>query len=114
MAVIDDFKARFPEFDTDEVDTYLPTLIGLWEYYWGGEYEDEGVEIVLNLLAHMLVQETASGTGALKDETSKSVGNVSASYSIKTNSERSLWFRATRYGMAYLLLTMHDHGGSFV
>lgn len=96
MTVIEDFKTRFPEFDTDEVDTYLPTLIGLWEYYWGGEYEDAGVETVLNLLAHMLIQETDAGSGALKDETSKSVGNVSASYSIKTESERALWFRATK------------------
>lgn len=114
MTVIEDFKTRFPEFDTDEVDTYLPTLIGLWEYYWGGEYEDAGVETVLNFLAHMLIQETDAGSGALKDETSKSVGNVSASYSIKTESERALWFRATRYGMRFLLLTMHDHGGRFV
>jgi len=114
MTVIDDFKARFPEFDTTEVDTYLPTLIELWTCYWGGTYVDCGVEVVLNLLAHMFVQEIAGGSGALKDETSKSVGNVSASYSIKTESERSLWFRATRYGMRFLLLTMHDHGGYFV
>ena len=114
MAIIDDFKTRFPEFDTDEVDTYLPTQIELWPYFWGGEYEDAGVETVLNLLAHLLVQETSPGSGALKDETSKSVGSVSASYGLKTNSERGLWFRSTKYGMRFLIMTMHHHGGYFV
>lgn len=114
MTVIADFKTRFPEFSTSQVDTYLPIQIELWPCFWGGDYEDCGVEIVLNLLAHLLVQETTSGTGALKDENSKSVGNVSASYNIETKSERALWFRSTKYGMKFLLLTMHDHGGSFV
>ena len=114
MAVIDDFKARFPEFDTTEVDTYLPTQILLWPYFWGGDYEDSGVEIVLNLLAHLLTQETTVDSGALKDETSKSVGSISASYGLETKSERALWFRATKYGMKFLLLTMHYHGGQFV
>lgn len=114
MTVIADFKTRFPEFDTDEVDTYLPTQIELWPCYWGGEYEDCGVEIVLNLLAHLFVQETSSGSGALKDENSKSVGNVSASYNIETKSERALWFRSTKYGIRFLLLTQYNHGGYFV
>ena len=114
MAVIDDFKTRFPEFSTADVNTYLPTQIGLWEYYWGGLYEDEGVEVVLNLLAHLLVQEISAGSGALKDEASKSVGSISVSFNLKTDSERALWFRATKYGMRFLLLTMHNHGGHFV
>jgi len=114
MAIIDDFKTRFPEFETSDVDTYLPTQILLWEYFWGGDYEAAGVETVLNLLAHLLTQEITADNGALKDETSKSVGSVSASYGLATKSERALWYRSTKYGMKFLLLTMHYHGGYFV
>jgi len=114
MAIIDDFKTRFPGFDTTEVDTYLPAQIEIYPCFYGGLYEDCGAEIILNLLAHMLTQETSAGSGALKDEASKSVGSVSVSYGLATNSERGLWFRSTKYGMRYLLLTMHNRGGFFV
>lgn len=114
MTVIEDFKTRFPEFDTTEVDTYLPTQIEIYPCFYGGLYEDCGVEIILNLLAHMLTQETADGVESLKSENSKSVGSVSVSYGLETKSERGLWFRSTKYGMRYLLLTRYNHGGQFV
>lgn len=115
MTIIVDFKARFPEFDETVVDTYLPTLIDVYPCYYVGEYTGCGVEIILNLLAHMLVQETSSGSASLKDESSKSVGNVSVSFGLaETKMERNAWFRSTRYGMRYLILTAHNHGGVFV
>ncbi len=114
MAILDDFKARFPEFDTTQVDTFLPTQIEVYPYYWGGEYTGRGVEIVLNLLAHLLVQATSDGTGALQAASSKSVGSVSVGYNLQTRSERELWFRSTQYGMRFLFLTMYDRGGCFV
>ena len=116
MAVIDDFKARFPEISTSDVDTYLPALIEVYTYYYGGEYKDEGVEIILNLLAHLLIQQTSSGTSSIKEESSKGVGSVSVSYASTsaTSSDKIAWFRGTRYGVAYLLLTARFQGAYFV
>jgi len=36
MAVSDDFKSRFPEFDAVTVDQYIPILEPVWPSYWGG------------------------------------------------------------------------------
>lgn len=117
MALIDDFKARFPEFDTSTVDTYIPILEPIWPCYWGGQYTAPcGQEIVLNLLAHMLTSEISAGAETLKTVNSKSVGNVSVSYSegYAATSERNAWLKTTKYGMRYLLLTSRRQGAVFV
>jgi hypothetical protein len=115
MSVIDDFKARFPEFDADTVDSSLPALEDVWPCYWGGNYEDCGKEIVLNLLAHLLVVHTKPGSGNPKSEQSKSVGNVSVSYGEYTpNNNRMAWFKTTKYGSQYLMLTRKRQGAFFV
>jgi hypothetical protein len=117
MAIIDDFKARFPEFDTATVDQYIPILEGVWPCYYGGQYTDEcGQEIVLNLLAHMLVIEASPGSGNVKSTQSRTVGNVSIAYSqgYAPTSERNDWLSRTKYGMRYLLLTRRRQGGVFV
>jgi len=36
MAVSDDFKSRFPEFDAVTVDQYIPILEPVWPSYWVG------------------------------------------------------------------------------
>ena len=119
MALIDDFKTRFPEFDTDIVDTYLPLLENVWQYYWQGSYTGSGVEIVLNLLGHLMIQEAASAASTdgspAKDIASKAVGSVSISYATaQSKSVRDEWLKSTVYGMRYLWLVMHNHGGVFV
>ena len=117
MALIDDFKTRFPEFDTATVDQYLPILEPLWPCYWGGNYTEAcGQEIVLNLIGHLLVVETSAGSGNVKSAQSKSVGSVSVSYSqsVAPSSERKSWLNTTKYGMRYLLLTSRSAGGVFV
>jgi hypothetical protein len=117
MALIDDFKTRFPAFDTAVVDQYLPILVPVWPCYYGGTYDDTcEQEIILNLIAHLLVTETIAGNGNVKSTSSQSVGNVSVSYSegYASNSERSAWFKTTKYGSRYLMLTRKRQGGVFV
>lgn len=116
MAVIDDFKTRFPEFDAAQVDAKLPVLVDAYPCYWGGDYEECGKEIVLNLLAHLLVVTTKGGDEGAKAIQSKSVGNVSVSYGqeFPPASNRMAWFNATKYGKQFLLLTRHRQGGFFV
>ncbi len=116
MAVIDDFKARFPEFAEADVDQYLPILEPVWSCYYGGEYTDCGKEVVLNLLAHLLTAELQAGSGNPKSTQSKSVGNVSISYSegYASTTQRDAWLKTTKYGSRYLLLTSNNIGAFFV
>lgn len=117
MALIDDFKTRFPEFDTAVVDQYLPILEPIWPCYFGGDYADPcDKEAALNLIGHLLTSEIQAGSSTVKEVASKSVGNVSVSYSAGhvSTSERMTWLRSTKYGMRYIMLTRHRQGGVFV
>jgi len=116
MTLIDDFKTRFPGFSAIIVDQYIPILEGVYPCYYGGVYDGCGVEIVLNLLAHLITVETQAGTASPKVVQSKSVGNVSLSYSPghAPTSERSAWLSSTKYGARYLWLTSRRQGGFFV
>ena len=116
MTIIEDFKARFPEFDEAKVDESLPALEDVWPCYWGGNYDDCGKEIVLNLLAHLLVVQTSPGSGNPKYTQSKSVGNLSVSYGAEfaPTSNRMSWFKTTKYGMQFWMLTRQRQGGFFV
>jgi hypothetical protein len=112
--LIDDFKARFPEFAPARVDAVLPNLILAYPCYYGGAYEDCGKEIILNLLAHLFV-ESESGTAGTADVTSKTVGNVSVGYADRSKSG-GLWshFSGTKYGRAFDQLTKTGGAARFV
>ena len=117
MAVSDDFKSRFPEFDAVTVDQYIPILEPVWPSYWGGDYAaPSGQEIVLNLIAHLITAEISAGSDNVKTALSKSVGSVSVSYSpgYAPTSERNAWLKTTKYGARYLWLTSRNAGGFFV
>lgn len=115
MALIDDFKARFKEFDTAVVDEFMPILEPLYPCYYGGEYTSCNKEKILNLLAHLMVLETNSSQSAVKDIQSQSVGEISVTYATAmTPSERNLFFNTTKYGQRFLLLTSSRIGGFFV
>lgn len=113
MALIDDFKARFPEFPTATVDTYLPILEYVWPSYYAKDYTEETREAVLNLVAHLLVGETSSGSATAHDVQSKSVGSVSISYVTPTQPGGALFdmFNSTKYGQRYFILIRNGYGG---
>jgi len=120
MALIDDFKARFPdpEFTTATVDAELPPLIAVYNCYYGGSYGSNTCddEIILNLLAHLLtVLGSTSDANGTQSIASESVGSVSRSFSTPTTSDDNyLFFNTTKYGKAYLMLTAKNAGGYFV
>lgn len=115
MALIDDFKNRFPEFDTAVVDQYLPILDGVWQCYYGKPYAACDKEIILNLVAHLLVLEQSPSTATVKEESSRSVGSVSVSYEARsTTSNLTDFFGATKYGQRYLMLTSTRRRAYFV
>lgn len=109
-----DFWARFPEFSQSEDETYLDALENAWPFYYGREYEGNE-EIVLNLLAHLLIHEQTSGSGAIQNVTSESADGLSASY----QGQESLSFYdhfwgSTKYGQRYLMLLRTVAGAYFV
>ena len=122
MALIDDFKARFPEFATATVDAYLPTLEVIWPSYYGGvDYTSAPStdaakrinEAVLNLLAHLLIGETNTQSAATQQVASVAIGSVSESYQAGAQSSgfTSDWLRSSKYGQRFLLLTAGRYGG---
>ena len=117
MSLLTDFKTRFPELTNTQTDLVIPTLEQVWPCYYGGDYSlvcDR--EVILNLVAHLFVDETSAGSGSLKSVSSKSVGSVSVSYANATYSggEGYDFFKTTKYGKRYLMLTQQNSGAVFV
>lgn len=111
MALIDDFKARFPEFATAVVDQYIPILEPVWPCYYNKSYEACNQEAILNLVAHLMVLETTAGNDGPKTVASKSVGSVSVSYAVDPAQNGGSMFNSTKYGQRFLLLTRSQYGG---
>lgn len=117
MAIIDDFKARFPEFEASDVNTYIPILEPVYPSYYAVEYSDSSKEATLQLLAHLLSIETKSTKAdPSRSISSKSVGSVSVSYDAPTSKGGDLSdrLRTTKYGQRFLLLTASRYGGMAV
>lgn len=124
MALVDDFKARFPELVTqygvNVVDQRVGILADVYTCYFCGNYDDKcDREAILNLIAHLLVVDqsgssaSASGTGGAVS--SKSVGNVSVSYGATADQGFNRdTFGGTKYGAMFLQLTRGRAGAVFV
>lgn len=111
MALIDDFKARFPGIPATDAALYIPILEPVWPEYYGKSYADRQ-EAVLNLLAHLLTMESSTGARGLQTVSSKSVAGVSESYAVAAPSQPGTLadFNATKYGQRFLALTRSDFG----
>ena len=116
MALIDDFKLRFPEFTDTVVDLYIPILEPVYPAYYALEYAAATQEATLNLLAHLITMETSAGSSSTQAVASKSVGSVSISYAASTYSGGELYdfYRGTKYGQRFLMLTASRYGGAAV
>ena len=117
MTLLTDFKDRFPGIAPSTADLYVPILESVWPCYYNGAYTTAcDKEIILNLLAHLVIIESNAGSGSIKVQQSKSVGNVSVSFApgeVPT-SARNAWLSTTKYGSKYILLTSRRQGGVFV
>lgn len=113
MTLIADFKARFPEFDTTVVDTYIPILEPVYPSYYALEYVASTKEATLNLLAHLLTMEISAGYDMRQAIASKSVGSVSVSYAAATYTGGELYdfMRGSKYGQRFMILTARRYGG---
>lgn len=115
MAIIDDFKARFPEFAPATVDDRLPLLVDEYQCFYGFDYNDCHKTAILYLLAHMLVGDLQSGSAPVQLTTSTSVGDVSESFTApESGGSMAAWLNGTKYGQRFLLLSGHNKGAFFV
>lgn len=117
MALIDDFKTRFPEFDTADVDTAWPGLEASWPCLYNATYGDSSCtdEAILNLIAHLFVVTSSAGSGAAMVASSQSVGSVSVTNVVDANaSDRKSYFMSTKYGQLFFMMTQFRHGACFV
>ena len=109
MTIQADFEERFPTL------TWQPWVESVWPSYTCLTYNDKSKEAILNLIAHLLVLDSAPGTGAARTEQSKAVGSVSVSYGTSENDgSLASFFNTTRYGQRYWLLTGRQVGARFL
>lgn len=126
MALIDDFKARFSQFNTADVDRLFPFVEDLYPCLYNFDYGSAQCDdkAVLYLCAHIMTIElqTNKGAGAggsyapSKVVSSKSVGSVSVSYEAgqANASAYQELLSSTVFGQVFLSLTAKRRGGFFV
>ena len=100
MALVDDFKTRFPEFSASNVDSVFPVLESSYPSYFGGNilnFEEE----TMQLLAHLFVVETVIN---------QSMGGVVE----EDAADYDAFFKTSKYGQRFLSLIRHNHGAKSV
>ena len=116
--VIDDFKTRFPHFDSVTVDALLPSLIEEYCRFYNKPYTACTKAAILYLMAHMFVLETNSSTGSTAPSrtiASKGFDSESVSYEASVNvTEMDVFYNSTVYGQKFKLLISTFIGGYFV
>ena len=112
MALIDDFKARFPEISTALADTWVPIEEAAYPAIYGGDYENAtDKEAILNLIAHLVIVDSQAGSDPKRLLVSKSAGSVSGSYAAPVGTSKAdEFYGATRYGQRFLLITRSNYG----
>ena len=115
MSILNDLIARFPEIDPVQAAETWPRLENVWPCYYGGKYAGCGVEIILNLIAHLIIVDQNAGTETGLPVASQSVLSVSESYAARSKSNwRTDFFSSTKYGENFIFLTSQRFGALFV
>ena len=108
MAVLADFRARYPEFDTttdERVQVFLDdAALEMSESVWNTLYDRGQLALTAHLLT--LSNKTATGaTGPSSAVTGRSVGDVSVSFgTAAVKDKQDEYLSSTSYGQEYLRL----------
>ncbi|MGE4267170.1 MAG: DUF4054 domain-containing protein [Deferribacterales bacterium] len=121
MALIDDFKTRFPEFNVTVVNSRVPVLEGIYPSYYGDSYTAANKEIILNLIAHLLVLDSPTSVSTTNSSVKKFVTSKSTtSNGLSTDYAKpeSLtfqqeFFSSTSYGQRFLYLSSFNIGARY-
>jgi hypothetical protein len=121
MAMIDDFKTKFPMIPDATVDTYFPMFKTNYKCYYGAEYGNNicDDEAILYLIAHLITttqQSVLIGSTPNFAVANESVDGVSTSYFMgnATVSLNESFFLSTIFGQMYLQLISKNVGACFV
>ena len=117
MALMDDFIARFSEFDSAAVTTAWPALEAMWPCYYKFTYGSSNCvnEAIFQLIAHLFVVTSSESSAAKKVVSGQSVGSVSQSFAVVVPANgRKEFFGSTKYGQQFLVLTASRQGAFFV
>jgi len=118
MAMLDDFKARFPNIDSTLADTLVPVYELEYSCYYGGDYTNDcDKNAILLLVAHLVVSDPSykGNDSPNRLQSSKSVGSVSTSYAAGGSaSDMSNWLNTTAYGQRFLMITASNIGVAVV
>jgi len=119
MALIDDFKDRFPTFDTTLIDDNWQWLDETWHCFYGGVYGPSTCENqrILLLLAHLFtVMFINPKTGPSTLTSSRTVGSVSTTSVVITEglTNQQAFLMSTSYGQQFLMMIQFRHGAFFV
>lgn len=105
-----EFKALYPQFAA-VADAIIQRQIDLFPILYQGEYGATGAYLLELFVAHQVAVATTGGNGAAQTVASKSVGDVSISYSKSTAFDKAGDFAATKYGTEFFrLLSMFGMG----
>lgn len=116
MALIDDFKARFPEFNSTLVDENFSNVEEDYPLFYDKFYgESEKTDkVILMLLAHLFAVETDPSQGQYNQFSSNSVRSVSGSFSLPAiTTEWRSFFNSKKYGQRFLLMIRKRQGVLF-
>jgi hypothetical protein len=120
MALIDDFKTKFPQFSTTDVDTYFASISAEYPCYYNKVYgaNDCNDQAVLFLLAHLLNSTIKSATSSASTGivSSTSVDGVSDSFDTSAMSgslSNAFWFSSV-YGQKFKMLIQFNRGVKFL
>jgi len=105
MSIQDDFEARFAA--AVPPIPWVEAIASTWPSYTCLQYNEKNKEAILNLIAFLLTNASAPGTGSARNVASKSVGSVSVSYEASASQSSNLasWFNSNRYGQTYWILS---------
>lgn len=111
--MINDFKARFPEFVAATVDQHFPVIESVWPSYYGGAYSDTTKELILNLCAHLMYEDLGTGAEGSQQVESRTLGIISEKLSTKSHGGNGQFDR-TKYGRRFMMLARSSAGAVVV
>lgn len=119
MALIDDFKDRFPNFSGSDIDNVFSFLEAEYKCYYNYEYGFSSCsdQAILNLLAHLFIlnQSQSESSDPIKEMQSVSDGTASITYQQRQlGSDVQDYFNTTIYGQKFLQMTRLSGVGFFV
>ena len=118
MSLQTDFIIKFPEFDPIDQPSFDSAVDDV-DCLYNVEYVDAngtttcGNLSILYLVAHFYYLDQQTTASPSRVETSKSVGDVSASYMVGSASEFIAFYSSTKYGQRFLVMN-NAQGGFFV